>query len=93
MPVSWARSYNEATHALTLNLGGTTNGLTGPISQNDTKTGVLKGIGLQPVNGSLQVTLTANKDVQHHEFTLEKPARIVVDLFSSYAQQTTKRCK
>lgn len=90
MPVSWARSYNEATHALTLNLGGTTNGLTGPISQNDTKTGVLKGIGLQPVNGSLQVTLTANKDVQHHEFTLEEPARIVVDLFSSYAQQTTK---
>ena len=90
MPVSWTRSYNEATHALTLNLGGTTNGLTGPISQNDTKTGVLKGIGLQPVNGSLQVTLTANKDVQHHEFTLEKPTRIVVDLFSSYAQQTTK---
>ncbi|MBF1753678.1 MAG: AMIN domain-containing protein, partial [Veillonella sp.] len=90
MPVSWTRSYNEATHALILNLGGTTNGLTGPISQNDTKTGVLKGIGLQPVNGSLQVTLTANKDVQHHEFTLEKPTRIVVDLFSSYAQQTTK---
>lgn len=90
MPVSWTRSYNEATRALILNLGGTTNGLTGPISQNDTKTGVLKGIGLQPVNGSLQVTLTANKDVQHHEFTLEKPTRIVVDLFSSYAQQTTK---
>ena len=45
---------------------------------------------MQPVNGALQVTLTANKDVQHHEFTLEKPSRIVVDLFSSYAQQTTK---
>lgn len=90
MPVSWTKSYNESTHALTLNLGGTTNGLTGPIAQNNTKTGVLKGIGLQPVNGSLQVTLTANKDVQHHEFTLEKPSRIVVDLFSSYAQQTTK---
>ena len=41
----------------------------------------------------LQVTLTANKDVQHHEFTLEKPSRIVVDLFSSYAQQDYKRCK
>lgn len=90
MPVSWTKSYNESTHALTLNLGGTTNGLTGPVAQNNTKTGVLKGIGLQPVNGALQVTLTANKDVQHHEFTLEKPSRIVVDLFSSYAQQTTK---
>jgi len=90
MPVSWTRSYNEETHALTLNLGGTTNGLTGPISQNDKKTGVLKGIGLQPVNGGLQVTLTANKDVQHHEFALAKPSRIVVDLFSGYAQQTTK---
>ena len=44
MPVSWTQSYNEETHALTLNLGGTTNGLTGPISQNDKKTGVLKGI-------------------------------------------------
>ena len=90
MPVSWTQSYNEETHALTLNLGGTTNGLTGPISQNDKKTGVLKGIGLQPVNGALRVTLTANKDVQHHEFALEKPSRIVVDLFSGYAQQTTK---
>ena len=90
MPVSWTKSYNESTHALTLNLGGTTNGLTGPVAQNNTKTGVLKGIGLQPVNGALQVTLTANKDVQHHEFTLEKPSRIVVDLFSGYAQQTTK---
>lgn len=49
MPVSWTQSYNEETHALTLNLGGTTNGLTGPISQNDKKTGVLKGIGLQPI--------------------------------------------
>ena len=73
MPVSWTQSYNEETHALTLNLGGTTNGLTGPISQNDKKTGVLKGIGLQQVNGALRVTLTANKDVQHHEFALEKP--------------------
>ena len=90
MPVSWTQSYNEETHALTLNLGGTTNGLTSPISQNDKKTGVLKGIGLQPVNGALRVTLTANKDVQHHEFALEKPSRIVVDLFSGYAQQTTK---
>lgn len=90
MPVSWTQSYNEETHALTLNLGGTTNGLTGPISQNDKKTGVLKGIGLQQVNGTLRVTLTANKDVQHHEFALEKPSRIVVDLFSGYAQQTTK---
>ena len=90
MPVSWTQSYNEETHALTLNLGGTTNGLTGPISQNDKKTGVLNGIGLQPVNGALRVTLTANKDVQHHEFALEKPSRIVVDLFSGYAQQTTK---
>ena len=90
MPVSWTQSYNEETHALTLNLGGTTNGLTGPISQNDKKTGVLKGIGLQQVNGALRVTLTANKDVQHHEFALEKPSRIVVDLFSGYAQQTTK---
>ena len=52
MPVSWTKSYNESTHALTLNLGGMTNGLTGPVAQNNTKTGVLKGIA-QPVNGAL----------------------------------------
>lgn len=90
MPVSWTSSYNEADRSLTLNLGGTKNGLTAPVAQNSSKTGVLKGVGLQNVNGSLQVTLTANRDVQHHAFTLKNPTRIIVDLFSNYSQQTTK---
>nr|WP_252894568.1 AMIN domain-containing protein [Veillonella denticariosi] len=90
MPVSWTSSYNEADRSLTLNLGGTKNGLTAPVTQNSSKTGVLKGVGLQNVNGSLQVTLTANRDVQHHAFTLKNPTRIIVDLFSNYSQQTTK---
>lgn len=90
MPASWTSSYNDANRVLTLQLGNTGNSLTSSISQNTTKTGVLKGVGLQPVNGALQVSLTANGDVQHHVFSLSNPARIVVDLFSGYAQQTTK---
>lgn len=93
MPVSWTQSYNEETHALTLNLGGTTNGLTGPISQNDKKTGVLKGIGLQQVNGALRVTLTANKDVQHHEFALEKAFAYSSGFIFWLCATDYKRCK
>lgn len=51
MPVSWTQSYNEETHALTLNLGGTTNGLTGPISQMIKKREFLKALAYNRLMG------------------------------------------
>ena len=87
---NYTTNYNKETHVLTFLLKDTTNKMAKPIEQNTTKTGVLTGVGLQSKDSQLQLNLNANQDVNYNAFVLKNPNRLVVDLFSNYAQKTTK---
>ena len=90
LPLSWTKSYNEQNHTVTLNLSNTTNKVSNSVQQSTKEIGVLKGIGLVPTKTGLTIKLSASQPVNYHAFTLTKPDRVVVDLFSDYSQRTTK---
>lgn len=90
LPLSWTKSYNEDTHTVTLNLANTINKVSNSVQQSTKELGVLKGISLQPTKTGLSIKLEASQAVNYHAFTLTRPDRVVVDLFSDYSQRTTK---
>ncbi|MCI5708844.1 phosphodiester glycosidase family protein [Veillonella caviae] len=90
LPLSWTKSYNDTTNTVTLNLANTNNKVNQSIDRDTNQKGVLKGIGFTTINGGLQVKLVGNQDINYHAFTLSKPERLVVDMFSDYSQKTTR---
>lgn len=93
LPDGWQATYSDTTHQLQLRLPGTTNRISEPIKYNRQDTGVLTGIGIQSEANSVAVTVTADQSVKSHVFTMTKPDRLVVDLFTDYNQKITRDIK
>lgn len=88
VPASWNILYRESDNRLTLSLPETINANQSPVNYLGAERGVLKGVSVQSVGQRLNVSLTANQKVKYHVFSLANPARLVIDLFTTYEQRT-----
>lgn len=92
-PTGVRSSYNKETNVVTLTLHGTQNTMKQGIQYKDGTKGLLKGVNLGAKGKDLQVSLNTLSGVQYNTFSLVKPNRVVVDLFTDYAQKTNREIK
>lgn len=82
---------DDSKNQVQLILPNTKNGMTKPIDYSKNE-GLLKGVSITPIgDNKLKVTLQANQSVMHNVFALDKPDRLVVDLFTRYEQKTSTK--
>lgn len=89
-PSDWDISYNASKDALKVHLIDTHNNIAKPIKYENGNDSLLKGVSLISKDNDLDITIKAQQPVMHNVFWLDKPDRMVVDLFTDYEQKTIK---
>lgn len=86
-------AYNKQASIVGLTLYGTQNTMKQGIQYKDSNKGLLNGVSLQAKGKDLEVALNTQSGAQYNTFTLVKPNRVVIDLFTDYTQKTNRNVK
>ena len=87
----WDVSFDKNTNDLFVTLPKTDNTNSKPVAYSG-KGGVLQSVTVENNTAEgLRIRLHANQPVMHNLFVLDKPDRMVIDLFTMYEQKTSRK--